>query len=310
MSESTEQVIGPILPPNYGKNATDVDLDLPVDLSNNRENLADKTDVSSVESISDSKTSENTDSKIIGPVLPNDWKKNSSNSQMFDGYTYGPALPPGFQKQPTVQESNSDEEDDDDVVGPLPYEAVSSNSDCDVISDIERRAKKMRDHLEGKDREDATTPAREEWMIQLPETMGQKIGIVARTFRQQNLPKKNEDRSVWTDTPSDVERKSKETPEKNTTPDLHEYANQMRDQKMFEQMEEYNKNKRAESLLEMHRKNRKRKAKESSDPAERRPFDRELDLSVSRSNPKEMKTIVDKAKFLNSRFSHGSSHFL
>lgn len=49
--------------------------------------------------------------------------------------------------------------------------------------------------------------ARDTWMTELPPEL-QHIGLGARTFKKRSGPE-NKDRSVWTDTPADRERKAK-----------------------------------------------------------------------------------------------------
>lgn len=46
---------------------------------------------------------------------------------------------------------------------------------------------------------------RETWMTELPPEL-QHIGLGARTFKKRSGPE-NKDRSIWTDTPADRERK-------------------------------------------------------------------------------------------------------
>lgn len=48
---------------------------------------------------------------------------------------------------------------------------------------------------------------RETWMTELPPEL-QHIGLGARTFKKKSGPE-NKDRSIWTDTPADRERKTK-----------------------------------------------------------------------------------------------------
>lgn len=53
---------------------------------------------------------------------------------------------------------------------------------------------------------------RETWMTELPPEL-QHIGLGARTFKKRTGPE-NKDRSIWTDTPADRERKAKVINEK------------------------------------------------------------------------------------------------
>lgn len=54
-------------------------------------------------------------------------------------------------------------------------------------------------------------PKREAWMMELPDCMGQNIGLAARTFRVNAGPDLS-DRSMWTDSPADRARKEKVSP--------------------------------------------------------------------------------------------------
>lgn len=288
--------IGPILPPGYRKE----EKESAEIISSN----AAKDDKESVEIIpSDvADADDKKDDQIIGPVLPSNWSSESLNSNL-----YGPALPPGFKKE----EEFLDNDSDDEIIGPLPNEAGNNDDNSDVIYDFERRAKNMKLHLEQKS-QNVTTSQREEWMTVLPDNFGQKIGLGPRSFNQRVLTAKEQDRSCWTDTPLDAEKRSKEKkPPKDSSADLKEFAEQMKNEKIAKELEDFNKSKRPESLLEIHRKNRKRKAEsKKSKPEERRPFDRDLDLTINRVDPSQTKKLIDRAKYLDSRFSHGSSHYL
>uniref|UniRef100_A0A4W5LRJ6 GPALPP motifs-containing protein 1 n=1 Tax=Hucho hucho TaxID=62062 RepID=A0A4W5LRJ6_9TELE len=72
---------------------------------------------------------------------------------------------------------------------------------------------------------------RETWMTELPPTL-QHIGLGARTFKKRAGPE-SKDRSLWTDTPADRERKlrerleGKETEEKEPVPQLSHKELQM-----------------------------------------------------------------------------------
>lgn len=50
-------------------------------------------------------------------------------------------------------------------------------------------------------------PQRESWMMELPPEL-QHVGLEARTFKKRSGPE-NKDRSIWTDTPADRERKAR-----------------------------------------------------------------------------------------------------
>ncbi|KAG7222405.1 hypothetical protein INR49_016360 [Caranx melampygus] len=78
----------------------------------------------------------------------------------------------------------------------------------------------------------------------------------ARTFKKRSGPE-NKDRSIWTDTPADRERKAKERLEKKRKGESEaESVPQVshKDLEMAEKVSKYNETKRAESLMSMHTK--------------------------------------------------------
>uniref|UniRef100_A0A8B9KT92 GPALPP motifs-containing protein 1 n=1 Tax=Astyanax mexicanus TaxID=7994 RepID=A0A8B9KT92_ASTMX len=233
---------------------------------------------------------------VLGPALPPGFKKQHYEDEEEDegNGAVGPALPPGYQA-----ESSSSEEEDDGTFGPMPATGAAQSS---VALDFERRAKKMRDKLLGLD----VSLKRESWMTELPPEL-QHIGLGARTFKKRSGPE-NKDRSIWTDTPADRERKAKERqeakekglPAKEEAPRLPQ-----KDVAMAEKVSKYNESKRGESLMSMHAKKMKQKAEEDSKkPVERRPFDRDADLQVNRFDEAQKKALLKKSQELNTRFSH------
>lgn len=237
---------------------------------------------------------------VIGPALPPGFRRPSHNDEDDDsggeeqaGFS-GPALPPGYQPQSSSSE-------DEDVIGPMPTKGPIHNS---VVLDIERRAQRMKDKLTGN--EAPVVPTRESWMTELPPEL-QHIGLGARTFKKRSGPEKS-DRSIWTDTPADRERKARERLEgKNKDEKEKESAPQLsrKDIEMAEKVSKYNESKRAESLMSLHSKKMKEKAKEKADqPVERRPFDRDADLQVNRFDEAQKQRLLKKSQELNTRFSH------
>lgn len=238
---------------------------------------------------------------VLGPALPPGFRRaayeDDDDNDGDDGEGYpGPALPPGYQAEPS-----SSEGEDDDVIGPMPAKGPIQDS---VALDFERRAQRMKEKLTGDDTPDVLT--RESWMTELPPEL-QHIGLGARTFKKRSGPE-NKDRSIWTDTPADRERKARERlerkrkgePEKDDVPQLSR-----KDLEMAEKVSQYNESKRAESLMSLHSKKMKEKAKEKADkPVERRPFDRDADLQVNRFDDAQKQRLLKKSQELNTRFSH------
>uniref|UniRef100_A0A672M462 GPALPP motifs-containing protein 1 n=1 Tax=Sinocyclocheilus grahami TaxID=75366 RepID=A0A672M462_SINGR len=160
----------------------------------------------------------------------------------------------------------------------------------------------MKDKLTGVD----VMLSRESWMTELPPEL-QHVGLEARTFKKRSGPE-NKDRSVWTDTPADCERKARERREakekgesaKDDGPHLPQ-----KELEMAEKVSKYNESKRGESLISIHTKKMKRKAEEDANkPVERRPFDRDTDLQVNRFDEAQKKALLKKSQDLNTRFSH------
>lgn len=141
-------------------------------------------------------------------------------------------------------------------------------------------------------------------MMELPDCMGQNIGLTARTFRVNAGPDLS-DRSMWTDSPADRARKEKEG-NTDTRKRPHPGSGPSgRDQQIRSELESYNKARGTESLLNTHQKKMKKQQKEeSSQPKERRPFDRDLDLQANRFDDAQRKAIIKKSQNLNSRFGH------
>ncbi|XP_026233768.1 GPALPP motifs-containing protein 1 [Anabas testudineus] len=238
---------------------------------------------------------------VLGPALPPGFRRaaysndDDNDSEGGEGFP-GPALPPGYQA-----ESSSSEGEDEDVIGPMPAKGPVQDS---VALDFERRARRMKEKLTGQETPEVLT--RETWMTELPPEL-QHIGLGARTFKKRSGPE-NKDRSIWTDTPADRERKARERlegkrkneGEKDSVPQMSQ-----KDVEMAEKVSKYNDSKRAESLMSLHAKKMKEKAKDKDDkPAERRPFDRDADLQVNRFDDAQKQRLLKKSQELNTRFSH------
>uniref|UniRef100_A0A3B4B071 GPALPP motifs-containing protein 1 n=1 Tax=Periophthalmus magnuspinnatus TaxID=409849 RepID=A0A3B4B071_9GOBI len=248
------------------------------------------------------------DDGFFGPALPPGFKKQQSSPEMT--LVIGPALPPGFRRWsagfsgpalPPGYQHQAYSSEDEDAIGPMPSKGPIKDS---MALDIERRAQRMKDKLLGN--EAPVMPTRESWMTELPPEL-QHIGLGARTFKKRSGPEKS-DRSIWTDTAADRERKAREHLEaKNKEEKGKDSAPQLsrKDIEMAEKVSKYNESKRAESLMSLHSKKMKEKAKEKVDqPVERRPFDRDADLQVNRFDEAQKQRLLKKSQELNTRFSH------
>ncbi|XP_061671098.1 GPALPP motifs-containing protein 1 [Syngnathoides biaculeatus] len=266
------------------------------------------------------KTKTDEDDGFFGPALPPGFSKKQSSPERPP--VLGPALPPGFRRAeyddndgdeeglpgPALPpdykaDSFTSEDEEDDIIGPMPSKCPVQNT---VALDIERRARMMKDKLTKVDAPEV--PTRETWMTELPPEL-QHIGLGARSFKKRSGPEMG-DRSIWTDTPADterkaterIERKKKGEAEKASAPQISQ-----KDLEMADKVSKYNKTKRSESLMSLHSKTMKEKAKQERDkPVERRAFDRETDLQVNRFDDAQKQRLLKKSQELNTRFSHSN----
>ncbi|XP_050069903.1 GPALPP motifs-containing protein 1 [Anopheles maculipalpis] len=281
--------------------------------------------------------------EIIGPALPPHLqnRKSTHKEESNDAkpqQTIGPALPPGFVASPvsahehisseselspfSEPEDEEEDQDSEEFIGPLPG---TSSSRANV--ELEQRALE----LKIRQMEEAATiangggsstvpKAREDWMLELPDIRKiSDMGLGARQFRTREKPEIG-DRTVWTDTPADRERKKKSgVPERSTKHSSDPGTERERSliakrdkeqEKMVKQHKK--KHKRDKTLLEIHQTKLKEDKKASSDSSEptRRPFDRNVDLHANRFDDAQKKAVMKKAQLLNSRFSSGSSKYL
>lgn len=253
------------------------------------------------------------DDGFFGPALPPGFpKREQSPERPF----IGPALPPGFNRSEKEREAallsnmsalyEKEDSDEEALIGPMPSTGTVENN---VAADIERRANRMKEKLISGDLADAQKQVRECWMTELPPVL-QNIGLGARTFKRR-ANGESSDRSIWTDTPADKERKAQETSKAKDSPSKEPERPSLseRDKRMAKEVASYNESRRSESLLDMHSKKLKRKADAEKDKhQERRAFDREQDLQVHRFDEAQKKALIKKSKELNTRFSHGKSN--
>lgn len=107
--------------------------------------------------------------------------------------------------------------------------------------------------------EDKHETVREKWMLELPPEKAANLGLGARQFRKREGPDMS-NRSEWTDTPSDKQRKIQEpkTSEVSDIDALKQVAIQKRDEQM-EKLAETSEKRKPYSLLEMHQEKLKKK---------------------------------------------------
>lgn len=310
LRRTSKDEIGPSLPPTV---AGPIGPSLPPHLMKDLHNVDDIIGPAMPPQI-DNRESDSSDEESIGPKLPFQLKKKGNTSNKSS--VIGPCLPPHLTAntlqstgpQLILKGNNSDNEDDTDVIGPMPSEMLRGDASRSTAAEIESRARQMRDRLEGKNNKEEKI-TRESWMMELPSAeLNQSLGLQARTFRAKAGPDMS-DRSGWTDTPADREKKAKEEASRKRPHD--DVRQSESDKQRSKEIKKYNKSNRPESLLEMHQKElKKNKKKTENKPTERRPFDRELDLQVNKFDDAQRKAIIKKSQKLDSRFSQGGSQFL
>lgn len=268
------------------------------------------------------------DGDMVGPALPPHLIK-STRKEEESIRVIGPTLPANLESlaetaavsseselSPFSEEEKSEAEDED-CIGPMPG---ASNSRSQL--ELEQRALEMKlRHLDG-DRYDAkstSTQSREDWMVELPDIRKiSDMGLGARQFRTREKLEIG-DRSVWTDTPSDRERKktsgrssNKDSRDREVEDERRKAAE--RDRQQEDMIKRHKKkHKRDKSLLELHQKkarDEKKKKEGKSDEPTRRPFDRNIDLHANRFDEAQKKAIFKKAQLLDTRFSSGASKYL
>lgn len=237
--------------------------------------------------------------KVIGPIIP---------AHLLNSVQNHDNAPEPVQSDPEVTKSDH-EEDLKDTVGPLPGL---------VNPELEERALEIKlGHVSASGSASQNDEkARDEWMLELPEVKGvPDLGLTARQFRTKERPDFS-DRSQWTDTPEERERKKQGKPSAKdlAKEEARQHERQVIASRDAEQetiaKEHKKKHKRDKSLMELHEKKLKKAKKEKEEPEVRRPFDRNVDLAANRFDEAQKKSIIKKAQLLDTRFSSGASKFL
>ncbi|XP_010156210.1 PREDICTED: GPALPP motifs-containing protein 1, partial [Eurypyga helias] len=325
--EDFSQVAGPTLPPGYKSSCSsetvdsDDDLEsLPLPGDTNGDSEEETEGDPAPKKPKRIQDDDDDDDGFFGPALPPGFKKQDDSPERP---IIGPALPPGFRK-PSQDSGNSrcsvgpsvssefhtqvtdSSEEEDNLIGPMP---AKGPVESDVTKEFERRAQRMKEKLTSADSDEPKQVTRESWMTELPPEL-KSFGFGPRTFKRR-ADDKSGDRSIWTDTPADRERKAKEREEakKSTSKDNQEIVLSGRDKRFVEQVTSYNESKRSESLMDIHQKKLKSKgSEEKNKPQERRPFDRDQDLKVNRFDEAQKKALIRKSRDLNSKFEHSKGN--
>nr|XP_018905436.1 PREDICTED: GPALPP motifs-containing protein 1 [Bemisia tabaci] len=301
ISEQNANFVGPHLPPNHKRNTTDEGSDEEIKKSDGLKES----------------TSRGT-SGFFGPALPPNFKTNVDDESVSKKLSLpcriGPLKPPGLTETPSCHR-------EDDVYGPMPLGSEAGKRSF-VQSLLETQAKELRLKLAESSQDDGTsnTKKRETWMLELPAASSAAIGLGPRSFRLKEGPDMS-DRSSWTDTPEDKQRKERlgrvkeEGKPLDSKEESRQRANEAKEKFMTEQLRKLKKKRKEKSLLEEHQEKLRKKRKEDKkkrkgEPEERRPFTREIDLQVNRFDEAKRKSAIKKAGLLDDRFSSGESKFL
>lgn len=196
--------------------------------------------------------------EIIGPALPPHLLASSSSSIAAQSLTY-----------PSSDDSNTDDDEMDDAIGPLPGGAIKTVAQFE----LEKRAieLKLANLGDGQAAGSSDAHAREEWMLELPRVNSiAGMGLTARQFRTSTKDRPDfSDRTSWTDTPLEKEKKSK------SGPTAAEVARELdrekrslfiaqRDSEQEAMVKRHKKkHKRDKTLMEIHEKKLKKKRKVS-----------------------------------------------
>lgn len=251
----------------------------------------------------------------IGPTMPKDFRA---------------AIETNYSRVENYDVISSD--DDDNMIGPLPASAEMSERD------LELEKRKIEIKLQQLDRRAQAVTSqdmrhREEWMLELPEVKHvADMGLTSRQFRKNNRPDFS-DRSSWTKTPNDQHKPKTHEKHKSDDDKRRELEVRRRDEEQERQAKEHKKiHKRDKTLLEIHEKKLKKEKvilmrnliekdlnshkfvclqkKQKDEKKERRPFNRDSDLSANKFDAARKKAVCKKAQLLDSRFSSGNKKYL
>jgi len=234
---------------------------------------------------------------------------NDSDSDDDDD-DYGPSLPPHLLQRQQSSQEQQDDSSDEEFIGPKITERTTESNKEEISQEVELRALRMREKLDGRDNKEIK---RESWMLELPEEKANRFGLGPRQFSRKGVTERGGDRSAWTDSPAEKERKLKEGESGKGAFDNQSAAVRIRDQKMEEVSNDLKQKRGTDSLMESHEKKLKREKKEKKESGEvagRRPFDRDIDLKANQFDQARKKNMLKAAAKIDNRFSTGSQKFL
>jgi len=225
----------------------------------------------------------------------------------------GPVVPSHLMSSFFSGKGEEEDDEEDAGFGPMPSEHEIPASVA-AAAEIEGRAGRMKNRLLGNNDEDNLTEAkRESWMLDLPPELTPNFGVTARTFRTK-APPKDVDRSGWTETPADREKRLQDEllgisshKKVESLPDRVQVA---KDSLYAEQVAEYNNTVRAKSLLELHtaklhkssaKKSKKSKSKKKSKHKHKSKSDDDDDGETSKKHHHHKKKKKEKKETVASR---------
>lgn len=295
--------IGPTLPPHLAKT-------LNPGGQKRSENVNEVNEIDEIPELAQPEDNDSDESDSYGPALPPGFQKKEENVSRTR--VIGPMRPPQFEHPRadiSSDEKNASSDEEEDLIGPAPPAETDMNFGFERTKmDVEARSKAKKDQMTG---QKDSKPKRESWMTELPPDLSKNFGLGPRKFRARAV--EVGDQSVWTDTPADKARKSREGDRgsKRSADDSDPVRTPWelaRDQQMNKQVENYNKRHRGESLMDLHTKKLEKQKKEDKDkPVERRPFDRDQDLNLPKMSDGQKKSVIQKSKNLGSRFQNSRS---
>ncbi|CAL8075983.1 unnamed protein product [Calicophoron daubneyi] len=266
------------------------------------------------------------ESRVIGPVLRPDEVAPASG--------IGPALPLHLFKSRLENTAGESEDEDPFIIGPLIPGQESKEEirhfrteECNSSTLENRSSKSLK---------------RDAWMTELlPASQGVQ-SLKARRFQRSVGPGGTTFDSSWFQSPSCSDDKDNPTEaelKKRLIEDENERKrNESYDKKMAECVSKCQDGKETASLLDLHRRKAEHKAKKEAKKARkearrakkekhkhkkhkhtrspspekptRRPFDRDIDLKISRIDSAAKNALIERSKKLSGRFGHGSKQFL
>ncbi|KAJ3023703.1 hypothetical protein HKX48_001593 [Thoreauomyces humboldtii] len=182
----------------------------------------------------------------------------------------------------------------------------------DVIAEVEERVARAREEEERKNQPEKLE--RGDWMLVPPEAnrllpMIGDAGMKSRQFSKKEVVV-DVDQSGWTETPQERAMKTGEK-RKRPPPKDGPRAPTQDELQTREFIEQHNLRHRGTALMDKHMTTYVRDGKIDDTDVSKRRFDRDTDMGGSRKvDNKSRQDMLDKARKLDTKFSHGAKTFL